>query len=164
MIIQKTKERKKESTISPGDIYLFKANNGKTRTNCEICSKLTIKIPEGNHCVVLVSLWLTLNKCHTLFWCFYCWLGISKCRLESGIEEEEKKRKKLMKNQLTTLEQRALRRSVSNKKLLITLIISSLSESLKSLLQNKSVWLIEVSFSANIFPSEECIFLLNVCL
>ena len=26
--------------------YLFKANNGNTRTMCEMCSKLTIKTPE----------------------------------------------------------------------------------------------------------------------
>ena len=25
---------------------MFKVNNGNTRTRCEICSKLTIKIPE----------------------------------------------------------------------------------------------------------------------
>ena len=27
-------------------IYMFKVNNGNTRTRCEICSKLTIKTPE----------------------------------------------------------------------------------------------------------------------
>ena len=27
-------------------IYLFKVNNGNTRTMCEVCSKLTIKTPE----------------------------------------------------------------------------------------------------------------------
>ena len=27
-------------------IYLFKVNNGNTKTMCEICSKLTIKTPE----------------------------------------------------------------------------------------------------------------------
>ena len=27
-------------------IYLLKVNNGNTRRRCEICSKLTIKIPE----------------------------------------------------------------------------------------------------------------------
>ena len=26
--------------------YMFKVNNRNTRTSCEICSKLTIKIPE----------------------------------------------------------------------------------------------------------------------
>ena len=28
---------------------------------------------------LLVSLWLTLNRFHTLFYCFYCWLWTSKC-------------------------------------------------------------------------------------
>ena len=30
-------------------IYLLKVNNRNTRTRCEICSKLTIKIPERRH-------------------------------------------------------------------------------------------------------------------
>ena len=30
----------------PASIYLFKVNNGNTRTMCEICTKLTIKTPE----------------------------------------------------------------------------------------------------------------------
>ena len=30
-------------------IYLFKVNDGNTRTRCEICSKLTIKTPERRH-------------------------------------------------------------------------------------------------------------------
>ena len=30
-------------------IYLLKVNNNNTRTKCEICSKLTIKIPERRH-------------------------------------------------------------------------------------------------------------------
>ena len=29
--------------------YLFKVNNGNTRTMCEICSKLSIKTPERRH-------------------------------------------------------------------------------------------------------------------
>ena len=31
--------------------------------------------------VVLLSLWLTLNIFHLLFWCFPCWLRTSKCPL-----------------------------------------------------------------------------------
>ena len=30
----------------PAGNYIFKVNNRNTRTRCEICSKLTIKIPE----------------------------------------------------------------------------------------------------------------------
>ena len=37
---------------------------------CKIYSKLTIKTPERRHDVGLVSLSLTLNRFHTLFWCF----------------------------------------------------------------------------------------------
>ena len=29
--------------------YMFKVNNRNTRKRCEICSKLTIKIPEQRH-------------------------------------------------------------------------------------------------------------------
>ena len=32
--------------LIPTGIYLCKVNNRNTRTRCEICSKLTIKIPE----------------------------------------------------------------------------------------------------------------------
>ena len=53
--------------ITPAGIYLLKVNNKKTRARCEICSKLTIKIPEQATGVVLVSLFLTLNIFHTLF-------------------------------------------------------------------------------------------------
>ena len=60
----------------PAGIYLLKVNNRNTRTRCEICSKLTIKIPERRHKrrsgvfivnfehishLVLVFLLLTLN-------------------------------------------------------------------------------------------------------
>ena len=34
--------------IPPGN-YMFKVNNKNTKTRCEICSKLTIKIPERRH-------------------------------------------------------------------------------------------------------------------
>ena len=39
----------------PAGIYLLKVNNRNTRTKCEICSKLTVKISAS-------------------FWYFYCWL------------------------------------------------------------------------------------------
>ena len=34
---------------NPAGIYLLKVNNRNTRTRCEICSKLVIKIPERRH-------------------------------------------------------------------------------------------------------------------
>ena len=34
------------ASITPAGIYLLKVNNRNTRTRCEICSKLTVKIPE----------------------------------------------------------------------------------------------------------------------
>ena len=38
------------SRRNPADVHLFKVNNKSTRTRREICSKLTIKIPERRHC------------------------------------------------------------------------------------------------------------------
>ena len=35
--------------LFPAGIYLLKVNDRNTRTRCEICSKLTIKIPERCH-------------------------------------------------------------------------------------------------------------------
>ena len=45
---------------------MFKVNNRNTRKRCEICSKLTRKIPDDVIEVV---------------WWFYCWLWISICQL-----------------------------------------------------------------------------------
>ena len=53
----------KMSRFDPANIYLFKVNNRNIRRRCEICSKLTIKIPEWRH-------WTTS------LWCFLCWLWI----------------------------------------------------------------------------------------
>ena len=41
----------------PAGIYMFKVNNRNTRTRCELCSKLTIKIPARRH------------------WHLYCWIS-----------------------------------------------------------------------------------------
>ena len=68
----------------PADSYLFKVNNGNTGKRCEICSKLTIKTPERRQWF-LVSLLLTLNRFHILFWHYHCWLWTSKCQL--GVRE-----------------------------------------------------------------------------
>ena len=48
-------------SIYPAGNYMFKVNNRNSRTRCELCSKLTIKIPERRHDVVLVSLLITLK-------------------------------------------------------------------------------------------------------
>ena len=48
----------------PVGMYLFRVNNGNTRTICEICSNLTINT---------LSLLLILKKFYTLFHCFRCW-------------------------------------------------------------------------------------------
>ena len=63
-----------EYSLFPVSNYMFKVNNKKTRTRCEICSK-------RRSGVVLVSLLLTLNIFHTSFLCFYCWLWTCNCRL-----------------------------------------------------------------------------------
>ena len=62
--------------INPAGNYMFKVNNRNTRTRCEICSELTIKIPERRQWrsgififnfehishLVLVFLLLTLSR------------------------------------------------------------------------------------------------------
>ena len=53
------------NTEYPAGNYMFKVNNRNTRTRCEICSKVTIKILDAIG-VVLVSLLLTLNMFYTL--------------------------------------------------------------------------------------------------
>ena len=50
----------------PAGIYLLKANNRDTTTECEICSKLIIKAQSDAN-----GLLLTLNIFHTLFWFWY---------------------------------------------------------------------------------------------
>ena len=65
----------------PAGIYLFEVNKRNTGTMCEICSKLTIKITDKTSMGSLFSLLLTLNKFHTLLWCFCCWIWTSKCLL-----------------------------------------------------------------------------------
>ena len=45
-------------SLLPAGNYMFKVNNRNTRTRCEICSKLTIKIPERRqwrHSVSIVN-------------------------------------------------------------------------------------------------------------
>ena len=42
---------------TPAGISLLKVNNRNTRARCEICSKLTIKIPERRHWVVVGVGW-----------------------------------------------------------------------------------------------------------
>ena len=50
---------------NPAGIYLFKVNDGKTRTMCKLCSKLTIKTPERRLC----NLWKR-QKTTKVFWNF----------------------------------------------------------------------------------------------
>ena len=76
--------------------YLFNLGHLFTARTATTCSRSTMDTLE--HCVksiqsqqykhqsdvaevLLVSLLLTLNKFHTLFWCFLCWLWTSNCRL-----------------------------------------------------------------------------------
>ena len=55
---KKVEYRIKSNITSPAGNYMF---NKKTKTKCEICSKLTIKIPERRHWRVLLSLLLVLK-------------------------------------------------------------------------------------------------------
>ena len=61
--LEKVESTNRNTGIKPSRQLLFKVNNKNTRTRCEICSELIIKIPG----IVLPSLLLTLNIFHTLF-------------------------------------------------------------------------------------------------
>ena len=68
--------------LLPASTYLLRVSNGNTKAMRAICSKLGIKIPESYqkdvNGMVLMLLLLTLNRFHTLFSCFHCWLWTSK--------------------------------------------------------------------------------------
>ena len=83
--------------IYPTVIYLFIVNNGNTRTVCEIYPIVAMetleqsvksiqrkqKRPRNDFTdVFLVSLLLTLNRFHTLFFYFHSWLGTNKHRVD----------------------------------------------------------------------------------
>ena len=53
-------------SLNQASIDFFKDNDECTTKKREICSKLMIKTPERRHWVALVSLFLTLNRFHTL--------------------------------------------------------------------------------------------------
>ena len=57
----------------PAGIYFFKVINRNTRAICEVCSKLTIKIPEQHQNevtdAVLMSLLMALKRFYKFFWC-----------------------------------------------------------------------------------------------
>ena len=48
--------------LYPAGVYLLKFNNRNTRTRCEICSKLTIKIPFHKHFSHLLLVFLLLEQ------------------------------------------------------------------------------------------------------
>ena len=56
-----------KDSIYPVDIYMFKANNRNTKTRCEICSKLTIKIPKRRHWRRSGAFIVNFEHTHTLF-------------------------------------------------------------------------------------------------
>ena len=61
--------------LFPACIYCSKSTIGKFRERWEICSNLT---DSDVNDVVLISLFLILNRFHTLVWCFRCWLWRGK--------------------------------------------------------------------------------------
>ena len=67
---QNLKKKIVKTSLYPADMYLLKVKNRNTGTRCELCSKLKMKIPEQRLGVVLMSLLLTLNIFHTLFYSF----------------------------------------------------------------------------------------------
>ena len=79
----KKKKKKSDKDISASIQPAFSGSKSTMETpgQCVKCSKLTTKASKQHHDVVLVSLLLTLNRFHTLFWCFHCWLQTSKYQL-----------------------------------------------------------------------------------
>ena len=55
-------------------IYLFKVNNGNSRTMCEIYSKLIVKAPDLRQNQSFSGVFRVLCKIMS-FWCLYCQLG-----------------------------------------------------------------------------------------
>ena len=66
------------STTLPSKNFLDQNQHWNTITIFKICSNVTLKTLERGH---LVSLSLTMNWFHKLFWYFYCWLWTIKCRV-----------------------------------------------------------------------------------
>ena len=58
---------------NPAGNYMFKVNNRNVRTRCEICSKLTIKIPERRQ-------WLSVRRCNIQQKHLRKWVS---CRMDS---------------------------------------------------------------------------------
>ena len=58
--------------------WMFKVNNSNTRTSCEICSKLTIKIPERSRYFTPCSSVSIVNFEHRL--CDINWTKVRQCR------------------------------------------------------------------------------------
>ena len=79
LMTEADKEFWKTQLQSTSQHLLLKVNNGETKTMYEICSKWTAKTPEQIHDVIQVSLYSFLNRFHTLFLRFRCWLWTSKC-------------------------------------------------------------------------------------
>ena len=63
-------------SIYPGNIYLFKLNNGYSRERYEICSKLTIKIPER----------LYWRRSNFFFFFCYFWTNLTTFSTVSTVE------------------------------------------------------------------------------
>ena len=95
---------------NPASIYVLNFNNKNTRKKCFICSKLTTNILKESIGFVLVSLFLTLNKCHVLFQYFFLltfngYLCVrSSCSREFLIISVSKKKVKSLKNSNINLE------------------------------------------------------------
>ena len=67
--------------INLANIYLFKVNNRNSTKRCEICSKLTIKIPKRRQRCCSGIFIVKFEHITHLFLCFYCWFWTSRCLL-----------------------------------------------------------------------------------
>ena len=81
--------------IFPAGIYLLKVNNRNTRTRCEICSKLTIKIPFW-----LNKLWMRKINCKRQYRqnkhcvksvCIRSYSGLYSVRMQENTDQKNSK-------------------------------------------------------------------------
>ena len=95
---------KKQSSVLPNRLLLFQSQQ---RIMCEICSKLTTKTTERRQRRHLL---IFLNRFHTLFLCYHCWLHTNKCQLVYWIislvreklwVQNKNKKKRMLKTNLT---------------------------------------------------------------
>ena len=68
----------KDTLPNPASIYVFKVMNRNTRKRPDICSKLTMKIPERRHWGSSGVFIINFELFQIFLWFYYCWFWTSK--------------------------------------------------------------------------------------